>query len=183
MTGKVSLFPVFTAIVIVILLSLPATALQEVRELQLVGSILKQNLASCNRILKAAHVMHEQAEPFLEPKFQAKFRFKPSDKPTREILTHVRSMASQFKLLSGILYHSKVESRHRIFKMTEASLETLANSSKRALRAIRDGNHALYLASAQTADREAKTLFRLMTDMEDAINASIEVTDESYENL
>ena len=183
MIGKTLFSRVFATIFAVVMLSLPVAAVQEVKEINLISSIMKQNVDSCNRIIRASHRMHEQAEPFLQPKYQAKYRFKPSDHPTREILTQVRAMASRFKLLGGILYHSPVESRHKILKMSDASLETLTNASKRALRAIRDGNHALYIASAQTADREAKTLYRLITDMEDAINTSIESTDQNYENL
>ena len=166
-----------------LLFAFPAFAVQEVKELHLVDQIMKQNVDACNQIMKTAYKMREQALPFTHPKYRAKHRFGPSDSYPRAILSLSRGLRSRFKLLSGILYHVPVRNRAELFKSAETSLDTLTNSSKRALRAIRDGNSALFLASAETADKEARQIYKLLGDFEDIINESIEKSDASLENL
>ena len=178
-TSRLIIYTLFA----LLLSAFPAFAVQEVKEVHLVDQIMKQNVDACTQILKAAYKMREQALPFTHPKYQAKYRFSPSDTLPRSILSLSRSMRSRFKLLSGILYHVPVRNRTELFKSVDTSLDTLTNSSKRALRAIRDGNSALFLASANTADKEARLIYKLLGDFEDIINDSIEKSDAASENL
>jgi hypothetical protein len=160
-----------------------AAAFQEVRETVLIGTILKKNTNSCHQILRSTHAMREQAIPFLKPKYQAKFRFQPEDKHTRRIMSLARTIKANLDLLGGVLYHADVPNRDQILNAARACTETMTTASKRALRAIRDHNHELYLVSAETTNREALNLNRLLLDMENSINASIEKGDDARENL
>lgn len=161
----------------------PLFAVQELKEIALVSYILKQNTDACSKVLKDAHAMRAQAVPFLKPHYQERVRFHPNDEQTRHIMSLAREIRSRFKLLSGILYHIPIKNRDVMFKTTEASLDTLSNSSKRALRAIRDGNFQLYLASADTAAKEAHNLYNMTLSFEELINDSIEKSDLQREAL
>jgi hypothetical protein len=55
--------------------------------------------------------------------------------------------------------------------------------SKRALRAIKDNNYALYLASAQGIEAAVFEVNKLLAGIERAINAQIEESDSLKESL
>lgn len=170
-------------VMVMVLTGMPLKAVQEIKEVNLINRILKETNDDCKKILRAAYHMREQALPFSSPKYQEKFRFKPNDGCPRDILSISRTMRARIKMLSGILYHIPIPNRNEVFTGVYTSLDNLDVSAKRALRAIRDGNFALYMISSQTSDKEARNIYKLVGDFEDMINQSIERSDATHENL
>jgi len=174
----------FLSLVLFILSSASLFGVQEIKEVTLISKILRENADSCHKILKLAYFMREQAVPFSDPRYQSRFRFKPREDHAREILSITRTVRSKFKMLSGIIYHVPIKNREVLFTAVYTSLDNLTTAAKRALRAIKDGNSALYMVSAQTSDREAKNIYKLIGDLEDLINKSIEQSDRTlHEDL
>ncbi len=170
-------------VLVMVFTGTPLGAVQEIKEVNLINRILKETNDDCKKVLRAAYHMREQALPFSSPKYQEKFRFQPNDGCPRDILSISRTMRSRIRMLSGILYHVPISNRNEVFTGVYTSLTSLDVSAKRALRAIRDGNFALYMISSQTSDKEARNIHKLVGDFEDMINQSIERSDATHENL
>ncbi|HNW36578.1 MAG TPA: hypothetical protein PKM25_16695, partial [Candidatus Ozemobacteraceae bacterium] len=130
-----------------------------------------------------AHYMAEEAHPFTHPRHQARYRFAPSDTKARSVLDASRGLSSRFHLLMGILCHVPMPTRDGIFKSGIASADSLSTYAKRSLRAIKDGNYALYLASAQGIEKETFAVEKALKDLEDAVNQSIRESDARQEDL
>jgi hypothetical protein len=94
-----------------------------------------------------------------------------------------RELASRFKMVNGILYHSDVPNKNLIYKETLESLDSICVYSKRAIRANKDNNYALYLASAQGIEKEVTALNKLLDELEAGINESILESDSRKESL
>ncbi|OQA05258.1 MAG: hypothetical protein BWY66_02609 [bacterium ADurb.Bin374] len=161
----------------------PAPAVQEIKETMIVSKTMNEQLTMCKTLLKTAHSMAEEAEPFTHPRHQARYRFAPSDKRARSVLDTSRGLSSRFHLLMGVLSQAPMQNRDTIFKSGLASAENLSKYAKRSLRAIKDGNHALYIASAQGIEKEAFAVEKILKDLEDAINESIRESDARKEDL
>ena len=99
--------------------------------------------------------------------------FEPGDSYARTVMTKSRELASRFKLVNGIIYHSDVPNKNLIYKETIEALDSIAVYAKRAIRANKDNNYALYLASAQGIEKEATALNKLLDELEAGINECI----------
>ncbi|HOY66963.1 MAG TPA: hypothetical protein PLP29_08740 [Candidatus Ozemobacteraceae bacterium] len=161
----------------------PAPAIQEIKETMIVTKTMHESLEMCKTLLKTAHFMAEEAHPFTHPRHQARYRFAPSDKKARAVLNSSRGLASRFHLLMGVLCQIPMPTRDTIMKAGLTSADNLSSYAKRALRAIKDGNHALYLASAQGIEKEAFAVEQILKDLEDAVNESIRESDARKEDL
>lgn len=158
-------------------------AAQEITELGLVRDIFQKNLDALKQIKGMTLRMKDHARPFTSPRYAAKYRFAPSDQRSRTILSMTRSMEYRFRTLSGIMSHAQLPGQGEKFKLVLSSIESMATATKRSLRAIKDGNGTLYLASAQTIENEAQTLAGLVSDLEGMINTSTRVWDSKKEDL
>jgi len=161
----------------------PAPAIQEIKETMIVSQTMNESLEMCKGLLKTAHYMAEEAHPFTHPRHQARYRFAPSDKKARSALDASRGIASRFHLLMGILCHVPMSTRDQIFKSGITSTASISTYAKRSLRAIKDGNHALYLASAQGIEKEAFAVEKVLMELEGAVNESIRESDARKEDL
>mgnify|MGYP003515247378 FL=1 len=81
------------------------------------------------------------------------------------------------------MYHSNVPNKNLIYKETLEALDSISVYSKRAIRANKDNNYALYLASAQGIEKEVATLNKLLDELEAGINESIFESDSRKESL
>ena len=158
-------------------------AAQEITETNLVQNIFEKNLDSLKQIKGMTAQMKEHARPFSSPRYAAKYRFAPSDQRSRTILSLARGMEYRFRTLIGIMSHAQLPGQNEKLKAVLASLESLATSAKRSLRAIKDGNATLYLASAQTIEAESQNLAGFISDLEGMLNTSARVWDSKKEGL
>lgn len=161
----------------------PAPAVQEIKETMIISKTMSESLTMCKSLLKASHYMSEEARPFTNPRHQARYRFAPPDKKARSVLDMSRGLSSRFHLLMGVLCQVPMQSRDTIVKSGLASADSLSRYAKRSIRAIKDGNHALYIASAQGIAKEAFIVEKILKDLEDAINESIRESDARKEDL
>lgn len=178
---------VFKILVVLLMMlsgiSQPAPAAQEIKEINILSGYFGDIFAFNRKILKHSHLMQEQARPFGQPRHRARYRFEPKDDHARAIMILSRRMSSRFKLINGMLYHSELPNRVMTFRQSLESCESMVTFAKRGIRAIKDGNYALYLASAQGIEKEVFVLNELLASFEGAINASIEESDGLKEAL
>ncbi len=158
-------------------------AYQEIKELRLLSSFLADNYDSTKLIYRYANEMKKQAAPFNSEKHRARYRFEPNDVYARKVLSKSREMASRFKLLSGVLHQSSVPNKQLMIKESLDSIDSLSVYSKRAIRAIKDNNYVLYLASAQGIEKEAVAINKILDELEYAINENLEEYDSKKDSL
>ena len=160
-----------------------AASYQEVKETLLITRYLDDNYDGIKFIYRYANEMKKQALPFNNKKHRDRYRFQPNDSLARQIMTKSREISSRFKIVNGILYHSSVANKNTIYKECVDSLNSVAVYSKRAIRAVKDNNYALYLASAEGIEKEAMTLNYLLDELEESINDCILQEDSRKESL
>lgn len=163
--------------------SQPVQAAQEIKEINILSGYLGEIFSFNRKILKYSHLMQEQARPFGNPRHRARFRFEPKDEHARAIMILSRKIAARFKLVNGLLYHSELPNRLMTYRQAMEGSESMVTFAKRGIRAIKDGNYALYLASAQGIEKEVFALNELLAGYESAINANIEESDSLKEAL
>lgn len=170
---------------LLVLAAIPAKlrGTQTIKETILISSTLKQHLNVTKRLHRISHEMREQADPFQRPRHRARFRFEPRDNFGREIMSLSRTLAGDFKILLGLLGPVDMPDREALFRRLLDITESLNVFAKRSIRAIRDNNHALYLASAQAVEKETSEMDALLKQLEMAINYSIQTTDDKMEDL
>ncbi len=154
-----------------------------VKEELILSQILGSNLQRIKVLYRYTHEMMAEAGRFMSPRHQARYRFAPSDTHGKALMSLARKMHLDFGLVRGILGFAEVANRDLLIKQIQDSSEALATYGKRALRARKDGNFALYLASAQAAEKELKAIDISLRDLEEAINASIRDSDARMEDL
>lgn len=176
----------FLFLVLLLVLGVVPTQLrgtQVIKETILLSSTLKRNQNIAKKLHRISHKMCEQAAPFQKPRHRARFRFEPRDNFGREIMSSSRVLAGDFKLLLGVLGPVDMPERDHLFRRLLDLTDSLNIFGKRAIRAIRDHNYALYLASAQAVEKEVSELDQLLRHLEIAINRSIQITDKQMEDL
>lgn len=161
----------------------PSKGAQEIKELNLISSFLGESFGNLKRVHRLSHDMKEHARPFMSKRHRERYRFAPGDKTAREIMSLTRKAASNFKMVNGILHQSDIENRLEIFKEFSDTMENISVFCKRAIRANKDNNYALYLASAQGIEKEILVGNDLLNDLELAINSSVAQSDAKKENL
>ena len=149
---------------------------QEIKETRLISDYMDDNFKSIKKIYRYANEMKKQALPFNNKKHRDRYRFEPRDHYVRDILSVSRDLTNRFKVLKGILYHSSVHNRDIIFKETFETINTISVYSKRSIRAIKDNNYALYLASAEGIEKEAVTLNNLLMNWKKASTKILTLT-------
>ena len=168
---------------IVLLLSLPASATMQPRERYLLSDNLDKTFRMIQRIHRLTSEMDEQARPFLRPNFARRYRFEPDQKAARTILSENRLILDRMRLLAGILYHAPIPELGGLVRRFYASTEAVTTYAKRSLRAIKDHNFALYLASAQGISKESRLQADLVRQLEIMLDDTIERNDDDMENL
>ena len=161
----------------------PAHAYQEIKEMNLISSFLDDNYKGMKEIYRHANEMKKQALPFNNKKHRDRYRFQPSDGHVRFILSRSRQLATRFKVVNGILYHSSLPNRNLIIKESLDAIDSISVYSKRAIRAIKDNNYVLYLASAEGIEKETVALNKLLDEIEYSINENIEEYDAKKDAL
>lgn len=156
---------------------------QEIKETRLISGVLDDNFAGIKEIYRRAKEMKKQALPFNNKKHRDRYKFQPNDGQVRIILTKTRELSSKFKLVNGVLHQSSVSNKNLIIKESLESIDSISVYSKRAIRAIKDNNYALYLASAEGIIKETVALNKLLDEMEYAINENIEEYDALKDSL
>lgn len=165
------------------LFTLPASSTQEIKETMILSGYLGDIFSFNKLILKHSYEMQEEAKPFTSRRHRARFRFEPKDVHPRTIMVLSRKIDARFKLINGLLFHSELPNRQLLFRQMFETADSMTKFSKRAIRAIKDNNYALYLASAQGVGKEVFALNELISSLENAINASIEESDSIKESL
>lgn len=180
-----SVFKLFVVMLVLMPALLPqaAQASQEIKETMILSGYLGEIFQFNRQIFKHSHLMQEQARPFGQPRHRARFRFEPKDENPRTIMVLARKISARFKLVNGLLYHSDLPNRSMTHRQAMESAESMITYAKRAIRAIKDGNYALYLASGQAIEKEVLSLNELIASFEGAINANIEESDSMKESL
>ncbi len=160
-----------------------AFAVQEIKERLLITAFLRENLTGLKQLFRTSHDMIQEAKPFGNRHHQNRYRFSPGEKNGRLILSTARAMSARFRLLQGTLCYAPMQGRDELFKIILESLDQIVTFGKRGLRAVKDGNYALYMASAQGIEKEAFSIDLRMKDLEVQINKSIAATDAMKEDL
>lgn len=179
----------FGAALIIVLALAAATgssfvsAAQEIKETRIIAATLRENFDITKRLFRISSDMEREAQPFTRPRHRARFRFEPSERHSREVLSMSRKLLADFRLLRGVLRHANLPERESLFKSMLESTDSLSVFAKRSLRAIRGNNYALYMASAQAIKKEAASLSNLIYQAELAINQSIAHSDSLKEDL
>ncbi len=155
----------------------------EIQAPALITGIMKDSLQSCKTIIKTARQMMDDAAPFNNARYAARFRFKPNDKPARNVLNQSRVMYNRFRMVGGIFWYAKPQGADQKMAEIYASLDTIATAAKRSIRAAKDSNPTLWTASAQTLEKEALAMSAHISDLEDMINSHIATTDAEQEDL
>ena len=161
----------------------PALAYQEIKETNTISRFLDDNFVGIKSIYRHACEMKKQANPFNSKKHREKYRFEPGDSHPRTIMSQSRDLVSRYKLVNGILYHSDIPNRLELFNKSIDSINTITTYAKRAIRANKDNNYALYLASAQGIEKETVELNKLLDELECSINESIVRSDAKKDDL
>jgi hypothetical protein len=164
-------------------LSLKAQATQEIKETLILSGYLGDIFDFNKRILKYSHNMQDVAKPFGNPRHRARYRFEPKTDNARQVMILSRKISARFKIINGMLYHSGLPNRVLTTRQALETTEDMVVYSKRALRAIKDNNYALYLASAQGIEAAVFEVNKLLAGIERAINAQIEESDSLKESL
>lgn len=160
-----------------------AYGLQEIKETNMLSGFLGDNFTYIKQILRYAQEMQHQARPFTVRRHRERFRFEPSDKYPREIMILSRKMIARFKMINGLIYHADIPNKNLLFQQTADTIDSIVVFSKRSIRAVKDNNYALYLASAQGIEKEVFAVNELLNTLERSINANIEETDALRESL
>lgn len=161
----------------------PVQAAQEIKETFMLSGFLGDNYEYIKKILRHSHEMQNQARPFTVKRHRERYRFEPGDKHAHEIMVLSRKMSARFKLINGLLYHTEIPDRLQLYKQMLETVESMVIFSKRAIRANKDYNYALYLASAQGIEKEVFLINELLNSLERSINANIVETDSLKESL
>ena len=161
----------------------PASAILEVKELSLISNFMDENFTNFKKIYRLSKEMKEQARPFGRKHHRDRYRFEPGDNIPREIMTLSRNINARFKLISGIIGQSSVRNKHAILNDLTDVNTNITVFCKRAIRANKDNNYALYLASAQGIEKEVVTGNSLLNDLEIVINDCIAEADLAKESL
>lgn len=161
----------------------PAGAVQEIKETTMLSQFLGENFDYIKRILKHTHEMQHEARPFTVKRHRERFRFEPGDKHPRDIMVLARKISARFKMINGLLYHADLPNKQLLYKQTLETVESMVTFSKRAIRANKDYNYALYLASAQGIEKEVFAINELLNSLEQSVNANITETDALKEAL
>ncbi len=161
----------------------PVGAAQEIKETTMLSQFLGENFDYLKKILKHSHEMQHQARPFTVKRHRERFRFEPGDKHPREIMILSRKITARFKMINGLLYHADIPNKQLLYKQTVETVESMVVLSKRAIRANKDYNYALYLASAQGIEKEVFAVNEMLNSLERAINSNISETDALKEAL
>lgn len=156
---------------------------QEIKELGLISKFLEENFNGIKRIHRLSHEMKGQARPFTVKRHRERYRFEPGDRIPREIMSLSRKIAANYKMIQGILHQADVANKGQIFRDMLEGSENIATFCKRAIRANKDYNYALYLASAQGVEKEIIIANDLLNDLELAINRCVSESDAKKENL
>jgi hypothetical protein len=183
MFKKISGFLVLALLIGLVVAQQPAKGAQEIKELALISKFLSESFGSLKRVHRLSHEMKEHARPFMVKRHRDRYRFEPGDKVAREIMSLSRKAASNFKMVNGILHQSDIVNRQALFKDFSDTMDNVATFCKRAIRANKDNNYALYLASAQGIEKEIVIGNDLLNDLELAINYSVAQSDAKKENL
>lgn len=181
--NRLLLLALMAGVISVVSESTPALAYQEIKETRTISRFLDDNFAGIKYIHQHASEMKKQAMPFNNKRHRAKYRFEPGDRHPRAIMSKSRELVSRFRIVNGILYHSDIPNRVTIFNQTIDSINSISTYAKRAIRANKDNNYALYLASAQGIEKEAFELNKLLDELEMGINDSIVEADARKESL
>ncbi len=160
-----------------------AFAVQDIKESIMLHKFIGENYEMNKGLIRVAHEMQYEAEPFLKQRHRERYRFAPNTKYARKVMIVARKMVSRFKMVNGLLYHSELPNRELLFKQIYESTESLSTYGKRAIRAINDNNYALYLASARGVEKEVFHLNELMNSLEIAVNDVIVESDAAKEAL
>lgn len=160
-----------------------ASASQEVVETHILSGFLNENFKMIKDLLKVSHSMQYVAQPFTRKRHRERFRFQPNDKQPRQVMTYSRRLTARFKIINGLLSHSDIPNRQLLFDEIFESTESINTYGKRAVRAIRDNNYVLYLASSKGLEKEVFHLNKLLDSLENAINGTISESDSAKENL
>lgn len=155
----------------------------EIQAPTLITGIMKDSLQACKTIVKTARQMMDEAAPFNNQRYAARFRFKPNDKPARNVLNQSRIMYNRFRMIGGIFWYAKPQGSDQKMQEIYSSLDTIATAAKRSIRAAKDSNPTLWTASAQTLEKEALTMSAHISALEDMINGHIAATDAEKEDL
>ena len=161
----------------------PAHAYQEIKETRTISRFLDDNYSGIKFIHRHANEMKKQASPFNNKRHREKYRFEPGDKHARAIMSKSRELASRFKIVNGILYHSDLPNRIGIYNNAIEKINSISTYAKRAIRANKDNNYALYLTSAQGIEKISFELNELLDQLEVEINESIVEADARKEAL
>ncbi|MBF0546832.1 MAG: hypothetical protein HQM08_20500 [Candidatus Riflebacteria bacterium] len=162
---------------------LPAFSAQELSEINMTRDILNKNFENIKFIIGYSSRMLENAEPFSKPNYARRYKFELSDENSRAILSILRKVGYEFKTLSGVTCHTEIKELPEAFKGIFASIDTLDTGVKRSLRAIKDHNSALYIASAQTINKEAKNMIQEIGTLEKILDQAIHDSDMKHEDL
>lgn len=149
----------------------------------LITGIMKDSLQACKTIIKTARRMMDEAAPFNNARYAARFRFKPNDKPARTVLNQSRIMFNRFRMVGGIFWYAKPQGSDQKMQEIYQSLDLIAAAAKRAIRAAKDSNPTLWTAAAQTLEKEALSMASLIGNLEDLINEHVASTDAEHEDL
>lgn len=161
----------------------PAPAVQEIKETFMLSNFLGENFDYLKKILRHSQEMQHLSRPFTVKRHRERFRFEPGDAHPREIMILSRKISARFKMINGLLYHTDIPNRLLLHKQTLETVESMVTFSKRAIRANKDHNYALYLASAQGIEKEVFAVNELLNTLEQSINGNISETDAIKEAL
>jgi len=156
---------------------------QDIKEDLIISGTLRENLTRMKVMYRYASEMIQEAGPFLNPHHRARYRFSPSDRYARSLMDISRKMHLDMSLMRGLLSDAQVTNRDAILKSLLDGCDSINVFGKRALRARRDGNFALYIASAQGAQKGIKELDNSLAALEIGVNASIRDADARQEDL
>lgn len=155
----------------------------ELMQLRILENYLQNTFSNNKVILSRVHRMLRDAEPFSSPRHRARYRFQPSEDNPRQIMIRARQSMARLKVINGVLSRSDIPGRQMMFEQTQDSIERINTFSRRAIRAIRDNNYALYVTSAKAIQESVLALDESLEHIRDSINYSIYRSDQSKESL
>ena len=124
---RLLLFAVMAGIISVMPEPQPVHAFQEIKETKTISRFLDDNYDGIKTIYRFANEMKKQALPFNSKKHRDRYRFEPGDSYARNIMSKSRELASRFKLVNGILYHSNVPNKNLHIKLFFCIFDILSN--------------------------------------------------------
>lgn len=153
------------------------------KERLILGDNLVNIYRSVKQIFHCTRQMNEDARPFLRPRYAARYRFEPSQERARRILSESRLIKNRIMIDSALLSQSTIPDVNQKLRAFLQGVDRMGTFAKRALRAIKDHNHVLYLASAQGAEGVARDMFTQIHDLELALMERFEANDDAMEDL